>query len=235
MPFIDVDQHSPEWLQMRTGVTTSSRFHDIYQKLTRKSGDKEKGDYKDSRRNYMKELICEKLTGRASSKFVTEWMARGIEDEKEARAAYEMAIGENVSNGGFYLHDSIEYFGASPDARVGETGLLELKNLKPENHYDILTGGSIPDKFVWQMNAQLACAPEREWVDYGSYCKEYMAPKLRLFVRRHWRDSARVEEVEREVRKFNAEMAYELMELCKAQPIEVRDLAEQLTESLGAV
>ena len=103
-------------------------------------------------------------------------MTRGQEDEPLATAAYEAQSDEIVEPGGFFLHDSIEFFGASPDSRVGETGLLELKNLKPERHYEILRGGQIPEEFIWQMNAQLACAPERESVGYGSYCKEMMSP-----------------------------------------------------------
>ena len=224
MPFIDVDQHSTDWLRMRIGVATASRMHDIVAKLSRASGESKKGDYKATRHNYLQELKCEKLTGRASEKFVTEWMARGIDDEILARTAYELEYGCEVTNGGFYLHDSIEYFGASPDGRVGEKGLLELKNLKPENHLEILEGGEIPEKFIWQMNAQLACAPEREWVDYGSYCKEFLAPNLRLFVRRHFRDKERVAEIEQEILKFNAELAFELMEFTKVKP--KRDAAE---------
>jgi len=219
MPFVDVDQRDIEWLKMRTGCTTASRIHDIMARLSRKSVSGEKGDYKASRRNYMIELICERLTGKASEHYVTDWMNRGIEDEELARAAYENQSDEEVSNGGFYLHDSIEYFGASPDARVGDKGLLELKNLKPENHYEILRGGEIPADKIWQLNAQLACAPEREWVDFGSYCKDMLSPKLRLFVRRHLRDRERVAEVEREVLKFNAELAYELMEFTTVQPV----------------
>lgn len=219
MPFVDVDQNSIEWLKMRTGCTTSSRMFDIVDRLKRNSANGEKGGYKQKRRDYMVELICERLTGRASDHYVSDWMTRGQEDEPLATAAYEAQSDEIVEPGGFFLHDSIEFFGASPDSRVGETGLLELKNLKPERHYEILRGGQIPEEFIWQMNAQLACAPEREWVDYGSYCKEMMSPKLRLFVRRHYRDRERVAEVETEVKKFNAELAYELMELSKSVPI----------------
>lgn len=220
MAWMDVDQRSVEWLQVRTGVTTASRIPDIVARLKVNAASGKKGDYKASRRNYMIELICERLTGRASEHYVTDFMVRGAEDEELARAAYEMQTDEDVERGGFYLHDSVEYFGASPDARVGDKGLLELKNLKPEKHYEILRGGTIPDDFIWQMNAQLACAPEREWVDYGSFCKEMLSPKLRLFIRRHLRDRERVAEVEAEVRKFNAELAVELMELTSVQPKE---------------
>ena len=217
MPFQDIDQRQPEWLHMRCGVTTASRMFDIVDRLKVKSKNGERGDYKASRRHYMIELICERLTGRASDKFVSDWMIRGQEDEELARAAYEHRFGEEVTNGGFYLHDSVDYFGASPDGRIGNEGLLELKNLKPENHYDFMRDNDIPERYTWQCNAQLACAPEREWVDYGSYCKEMLSPKLRLFVRRHLRDKERVAQVEEEVLKFNAEIAAELMEFAEVK------------------
>jgi hypothetical protein len=219
MGWIEVDQRSSDWLRMRVGCTTASRVFDIVDRLKRNSAGKEKGDYKKSRRDYMIELICERLTGRASEHYVSDWMIRGEEDEEAARAAYELHTGEDVEPGGFFLHDTLEFFGASPDGRIGEAGLLELKNLKPEHHYEILRGGEIPVNFIWQMNAQLACAPEREWVDYGSYCKEMLSPKLRLFVRRHLRDRERIAEVEAEVEKFNSELAVELTELLGVTPI----------------
>jgi hypothetical protein len=235
MGFVDVDQRDVDWLKMRIGCTTASRMFEITDRLKVNSptGAK-KGDYKKSRRDYMIELICERLTGRASEHFVSDWMARGIDDEDLARAAYEKETGAEVTNGGFYLHDSIEYFGASPDGNVGDKGLLELKNLKPEKHYAFLRGGPIPEEYIWQCNAQLACAPEREWVDYGSYCKEMLSPKFRLFVRRHHRDKERVAEVEAEVRKFNAELAYELMELVGAEPVRTADRSPVGKESGSA-
>lgn len=226
MGFVDVDQHSTDWLRMRVGCTTASRIFEIVDRLKRASGNGGKGDYKASRRSYMIELICERLTGRASDHFVTDWMQRGQDDEDLACAAYEAQSDEIVEHGGFYMHDSIEYFGASPDRRVGEKGLLELKNYKPENHYEFLCKGEIPERAIWQLNAQLACAPEREYVDFGSYCKEMLSPKLRLFVRRHYRDRERVAEVEMEVRKFNAELAFELMELTKVRPVETEMVAQ---------
>ena len=215
MSFMDINQRDVEWLKMRCGVTTASRMFDIVDRLKVKSKNGEKGDYKASRRTYMIELICERLTGRASEKYVSDWMVRGQEDEELAKAAYEHHADVEVTNGGFYLHDTIEYCGASSDGRIGDTGLLELKNLKPENHYDFLRSTEIPERYIWQCNAQLACAPDREWVDYGSYCKEMLAPKLRLAIRRHYRDKGRIEELESEVVKFNEEIAKELLELAK--------------------
>jgi hypothetical protein len=237
VPFIDVNQQTEgdSWLKMRVGAATASRMHDIVAKLKVKSKSGLAGDYKATRRNYLTELITERLTGLSSEHYLTEWMIRGSEDEDLAVAAYEHKCDEEILHGGLFVHDSIEYFMASPDRRVGETGLLEVKNFKPENHYEILRNGIIPEDKIWQLDAQLACAPEREWVDWGSYCKEFLSPKLRLFVRRHHRDAAKIAEVETEMRKFNAELAYELMELAnrddltgilKASVAKVNEVAE---------
>ena len=230
MPWIDVDQHSVDWLKMRTTCVTASRMFDIVDRLKVNAASGKKGDYKATRRRYMDELICEHLTGRASDHYVNDWMIRGQEDEPLAQQAYEEKTGEMVTPGGFYLHDTIKFFGASPDGLVGDVGLLELKNLKPENHLQIVKGGRIPDEKVWQLNAQLACAPEREWVDFGSYCKEIQHPGLRLFIRRHYRDKERIAEIEQEVMKFHGELAYELMELTQCKPVQPRSalvVAEQ--------
>jgi YqaJ-like viral recombinase domain len=229
--WIDVDQRSVEWLKMRTGCVTASRIFDIVDRLKKNTSNGQKGGYKQTRHNYMVEIACEHLTGRASEHYVSEWTLRGQDDEMLAIAAYQDQTDELVEHGGYALHDTIKFFGASPDSRVGEKGLLEIKNLKPENHLETIQAGSIPNEFVWQMNAQLACMPEREWVDYGSYCKEMQSPGLRLFLRRHYRDKERIAEVENEVLAFQAELAEMMQALAACKPIlapSVGGLAEVL-------
>jgi len=238
--WVDVDQHSTEWLQMRTGMITASRVFDVVARLKRNSTNGKVGDYKAGHHNYLVEIVCEQLTGRAAERYVTEWMQRGIEDEEAARLAYEESTGAMVTNGGFAIHDDIKWFGASPDGLVDDNGLLELKNRKVENHYDILVGGEIPEEYIWQMKAQLACMPEREWVDYGSYCKEMKAKELRLFVRRHYRDKERIKQVEDEVLSFQAEIAAALLKLTEAHPIltakpVLGDLSEVLASGVSEV
>jgi hypothetical protein len=192
---------------------------DVVSRLKRNSVNGKVGDYKASHYNYLVEIVCEQLTGRAADRYVTEWMQRGIEDEETARLAYEEQTGTMVTNGGFAMHDHIKFFGASPDGLVDSDGLLELKNRKVENHYDILVSGEIPEEYIWQMNAQLACMPERQWVDYGSYCKEMKAKELRLFVRRHHRDPERIRQIEEEVLSFQAEIAEALLKVTSAHPV----------------
>jgi YqaJ-like viral recombinase domain len=216
--WIDVQQQSEEWLKMRIGCCTASRVGDIMKRLQRNAASGKKGDYSTKRKAYMTELICEHLTGRAASHYVTPYMETGIDTEPLARARYEVEMDEMVEHGGFALHDSIQYFGASPDARVGDKGLAEFKCLKSENHIEIVQSGYIPDEFFPQMNAELACMPEREWVDFVSF-NPHMPKGLQLFVRRHYRDKERILELENEVQAFLTDLGAELGKLTSAVPI----------------
>jgi hypothetical protein len=53
---------------------------------------------------------------------------------------------------------------------------------------------------VWNM---VCC--ERMWWDFISYCPDFPEPLNKFIVRLH-RDEARIDVIEREVRKFNAEI-----------------------------
>lgn len=114
-----VDQGSPEWLQLRTGVATASRAEDVL--ATLKSGAPAK-----ARQDYACELAIERITGSMVEHFVNGAMQRGTDLEPEARAAYEAMTGELVDQVGFCLHDSLAA-GASPDGLIGADGLLEIK------------------------------------------------------------------------------------------------------------
>jgi hypothetical protein len=223
MPWIDVEQQSPDWLKMRIGCCTASRVGDVIGRKQPTAAQKkahEPGDYKKARRDYMVELICEHLSGRAAEHYVTPFMEHGIETEPIARARYELEMDEMVEHGGFALHDSIQYFGASPDARVGDNGLAEFKCLKSENHIEIVQSGEIPEEYFPQLNAELACMPEREWVDFVSFDPR-MPKGLQLFVRRHFRDKQRIAELEEEVGLFLTDLGAEIGKLTSATPISV--------------
>ena len=77
-----VDQGSPEWLQLRTGVATASRAKDVL--ATLKSGAPAQ-----ARQDYACELAIERITGSMVEHFVNGAMQRGTDLEPEARAAYE--------------------------------------------------------------------------------------------------------------------------------------------------
>lgn len=86
---------------------------------------------------------------------------RGIEREPHAITVYETRHGVQVAQAGFYLHPIFPWLGASPDALVGVTGLVEVKAPKklPE---------SIPVPHEIQCRVQLAVTG-RLYCDYLAY------------------------------------------------------------------
>ena len=158
MPFVEVEQLTPEWLQMRIALVTASNMH----KIVAKRKDKAEAA---PRAKHKRELVIENLTNRTATTYVSPSMEWGIETEPLARAAYEEAKGVEVLPGGFFLHDEIPRYGASPDGRVGDDGLIEIKCLESHNHLDVLMTGEIPEEYQLQMLAQMACSG-RQWVDF---------------------------------------------------------------------
>lgn len=200
------DQGSQEWLQERCGKVTASRIADLMART--KSG------WGASRANYASQLICERLTGCVQPSFTNAAMIHGTETEPEARRAYEFYVDRDVQQVGFAPHPTIEMAGASPDGLVGDDGLLELKCPNTATHIETLLLGQIPDKYVKQMQFQMACTG-RTWCDFASYDNR-LPERMRLYVRRVNRDEALVAEIEKEVRQFLNEIA-ESVEMLRAR------------------
>lgn len=193
----DLEQGTPEWLQMRMGIVTGSRVADVMAKLSRKEGEAQ------CRKNYKAELVSEILTGRASDHYVSPAMQWGIDNEIFARNAYEVEVAE-VERVGFALHPTITRFGSSPDGLVGTDGLVEFKCPNTATHLDYIIAGEVPSEYHWQMLAEMACA-ERKWCDFVSYDPR-LPKKLQVFVRRFERDDARIAAMELEVSRFLGEL-----------------------------
>lgn len=198
------EQGSDAWLQERCGKVTASRIADLM--AIRRDG-KPSAD----RANYRAQLVCERLTGCVQASYTNAAMIHGTETEPEARRAYEFYRDRDVQQVGFVPHPSIAMAGASPDGLVGEDGLLELKCPNSATHIETLTGGTIPDKYVKQMQFQMACTG-RQWCDFASYDNR-LPEAMRLFVHRVMRDDKLIAEIEAEVVKFLAEIAATIDEL----------------------
>lgn len=198
MPIIEVDQQTPEWLQMRVGMVTGSRVADVIAKRVKGTGELK------CRADYRMEIICECLTGRASEHYVTPAMEWGIETEPLARAAYEMRLDIDTQPGGFAIHDEISRFGASPDGLIGADGVLEIKCPTTATHLEWIQNGILPPEYQPQMLAEMACTG-RAWCDFVSFDPR-LPKKLQLFVRRYPRDDERIAAIEGEVLTFLEEV-----------------------------
>jgi predicted phage-related endonuclease len=138
-------------------------------------------------------------------------MQWGTETEPQARAAYEHRHDCDVTIIGFVHHPKIIAAGASPDGLVGDDGLVELKCPNTATHLDTLLSDTVPDKYVKQMQFQMACA-ERKWCDFVSFDPR-LPEHMRLFVKRVERDDKLIAEIDKEVSAFLAEVDAKLLAL----------------------
>ena len=195
-----MDQRSPEWFAVRLGKVTASRIADVCART--------KTGWGSSRKNYMAELVAERLTGERVEGFTNAAMQWGTDTEPQARAAYEFLTDATVVEEGFCLHSTIPDFGASPDGLIGDVGLLEIKCPNTASHIQTLLTGEVPGKYETQMQAQMACTG-RAWCDYVSFDPR-MPGEMQLFVKRVHRDDALIAKMEAEVVEFLAELSQTL-------------------------
>ena len=192
-----LDQGSPGWVKERIGKLTASRMGDVMA-MTKA------GKPSEARLTYLKQLVAERMTDSAQEFFVTAAMQWGIDNEPLAAEEYESVTGEIVVPAPFIPHPSIENFGASPDRLVNADGLIEIKCPSTVNYIDWRTTGEIPEKYRWQMTAQLACT-RRQWCDFVAYDPRvlYGSP---IWIKRFEPAAEEIERCESAARDFLSEV-----------------------------
>lgn len=201
---IATEQRSDEWRRARAGKVTASRARDFLAKT--KSG------YSTSRKNYLVQLVAERLTGEPQDDgYVSAAMLRGIELEPAAFAAYEAVTGEMARRVGFLAHTELP-IGASPDGVIGDfTGILELKVPNPATHLGYLKAGGLPADYLPQVT-HLLLVSGAAYCDFMSYGPNF-PEALQTFLVRVARTDVDVEGYRRELLAFLAECENELLAL----------------------
>lgn len=195
-----MEQRSAEWFAARLGCVTASRVKDV---MASGRG----GAPSATRKNYMMELLCERLTGQQSGPDLSNKPAvqRGVELEPFACMAYEAAKGLMVVETGLVMHPTIAGFGASPDGLVGDDGVLEIKCPNTATHIATMQSERHDPQYEWQMLAQMACTG-RAWADFVSYDDRLPEP-LQYVCHRFERDFKRIREMESEIKAFLEELS----------------------------
>ena len=190
-----MEQRTEEWYNIRLGRVTASRVSDVLAQT--RTGPST------SRKNYMMELMVERMTNRKQESYTNTYMQHGIDNEPIARAAYEKVIDGLVHEIGFVMHPAIPMFGCSPDGFVGDDGLCEIKCPNTAQHVDTILYG-FPSRYKAQVQSQLACT-EREWCDFVSY--DPRMPEHQQLVRiRVQRDDEYIKVMEASVNEFLTEL-----------------------------
>jgi len=158
----NLEQGSDEWLQARLGLLTASEMKLIItpNKLSYASNDKEK--------SHLYEILSQRITGYVEPQYVSDDMLRGMVDEVEARQIYNQNYAETKQIG--FVTNSRWGFtlGYSPDALVGDEGLLECKSRRQKYQIETILSGKMPPEYVMQVQTGLLVS-ERSWCDFVTY------------------------------------------------------------------
>jgi len=192
-----IEQMSEEWFAARLGKITSSRVKDVMAKGR-------SGAVSATRKNYMMELLCQRLTGQREEGFTSGAMQRGTDMEPLARASYEVSQEVMVTEAAFILHPEYDFTGSSPDGYVGDDGLVEIKCPNTANHIACIQSEVHDIKYEWQMQHQMFCTG-REWCDFASFDDRLPEP-LQLFVSRVSRDEEKIKIMGKEIQVFEDEL-----------------------------
>ena len=184
-----IEQGSQEWLALRAGKVTASKVSDVMSAITT-------AGYK----NYLADLVVERLTGNKTESFTNAAMQWGVDQESIARAEYEVKTGNFVDQIAFVDHPTIANFGCSPDGLVGNDGLIEIKCPNTATHIDYVMQDKVPTKYIPQIQCQLAVTG-RKWCDFVSFDPR-LPDGLQILIVRLERDDEYIEKLEARVVKF---------------------------------
>ena len=184
-----IEQGSQEWLALRAGKVTASKVSDVMSAITT-------AGY----RNYLADLVVERLTGNKTESFTNAAMQWGVDQEPLARAEYEVKTGNFVDQIAFVDHPTIVNFGCSPDGLVGDDGLIEIKCPNTATHIDYVMQDKVPTKYIPQIQCQLAVTG-RKWCDFVSFDPR-LPDGLQILIVRLERDDEYIEKLEARVVKF---------------------------------
>ena len=158
----DMIQGTEEWIAARCGVLTASEMKLIITPSTLKPAKNDKASA------HLYELLAQRITKYVEPRYISEDMLRGTEDELEARALYDRHYA-SVQEVGFITNDQWGFtLGYSPDALVGDDGLIECKSRRQKFQVETIISQAVPDEHVIQIQTGLLITG-RKWCDYVSY------------------------------------------------------------------
>lgn len=209
MNLLNIEQRGPAWHKERLGNVTASRMADAMSYLSRASGGRKAGDSTQKRSDYILEKALERETGEEAWHPVTQPMQDGIDREEAARQAYYIVTGQKAEECGIAAHPKIKGLLASPDGLIGSEGIWEGKCPTQGVHHQYLIAKEVPPMYIPQCLTQLACLPDRDWLDFTSYHPNFR-PTLKVFIaprmyRKDWLNE--IAEVEDAARKTLSEIA----------------------------
>ena len=159
MRIIDVEQGSEAWQALRNRPTASN-FDRIITAV--------RGDYADRpARAYACEIVAKRL-GVYTEPPPSYWMQWGTDNEPNAKHAYQIETGLEITPCGFALPDNTDAYGGSPDGLLGDDGMIEIKCPKPETIIQWHAMGGLPVDYRPQVQGLLMITG-RQWCDFVGF------------------------------------------------------------------
>ena len=191
----NLPQGSEEWLAVRRGVITGSRFKDARDRL-------KGGALSKAATLYAMDVARERVGGLAAPKFSNAAMRMGTDQEPLARMAYEAHTGHIVEEVGFLTTDDRK-FGLSPDGLIGDDGVLEIKTMvSSDTLFKAVVTGDISD-YIDQINGYLWLMG-RQWVDLVLWAPDLDSIGLGLTIKRIERNEDHIQALEDDLIHFSA-------------------------------
>lgn len=188
-----LEQGTPEWLALRKGRITGSRFKDARERTA-------KGLPSAKCALYAMDVARERCGGKAGEVFQNAAMRFGTEQEPLARQAYEAATGNVVFEVGF-ITDDAGYFGLSPDGLVDDDGVVEIKTMvSSDTLFRAVVDGDI-SAYIDQINGYLWMLG-RQWVDLVLWAPDLAELGLGMKIIRIEREEEAIAALEADLIKF---------------------------------
>jgi exodeoxyribonuclease (lambda-induced) len=196
MIFVNFQQGSEEWINVRAGKITASRFKDARDTL-------KSGAPSGKCTGYAAQVALERIARRPIDKTFQNWQMReGQEQESFARMAYEASTGAIVEEVGAVMTDD-ELFLYSPDGFVGDDGLLEIKTILSGEVALNVCGRRDLSGYLDQCLGGMWLTG-RKWIDLVTWCPALEPIGKHYTVHRIERDDNRIEALENDLMKFAA-------------------------------
>ena len=154
----DIDQGSDEWFKMRLGSIGWSSISSVVA-----------GGQGKMRSSLLYRKAGELLSGTTYESYSNAHMERGIEQEADARVAYQWETDNEVVQVALCQSDQ-PFKHYSPDGLVSTIldGIIEIKCVIPSVHVETIISDKVPSAYRKQIQWGLHIC-EREWCDFVSY------------------------------------------------------------------
>ena len=187
----DYEQGSPEWFEARIGSIGGSSIQSVCAKGTGKT-----------RKSLLYRFAGEILSGEKYEGYQNEHMQRGIEQEAEARKAYELFYDKTINQVGLVRRNS-HYKHYSPDGFENPDGIIEIKCRIPSTYIETVLTNKVPavDRKQIQWGLHIC---EREYCKFISYSPTVKVNPLHVI--HVERDEKLIKTLDEEADKFVEEM-----------------------------